>query len=472
MQVTLNDIHNHKELNIMQAAPSTTTNTSVQRGTRTFYTLAVAQTVSQIGSNMSFLGVGIYVYHQTGQATPLALLSLFLLLPIMIASGVAGVLADRYDRRTLMIIGDTGAALASLALVISVSSGNFQLWHVYAAALWQGLFSTLQRPAFEASVSQLVPEAQRQSANAVLQVGKPASLLISSALTGLLYVAVGVVGIFLIDLISFLVAVGTTLVVRIPAPPRTENATSMRPSMAKEWGAGLHFLWSRRPLFVMVVLAAVFSFLISSAYALTTPYVLARTESEVALGIITAIMSIGGLVGAIVIGAWGGFKRRINTIMIGMILVLIATIAFGTNQSPIVMGAALFIAMLGVAATNTTLMTLLQSKVPGDMQGRVFAIFMQLSLALTPLGYLLIGPLADQVFTPLTSSPAWAESTAGTLFGIGAAGGMGLLFAITGSLGLIATLITFALPLIRNMEATLPSYSSPVDAADGNGAAK
>jgi DHA3 family macrolide efflux protein-like MFS transporter len=453
-----------KESNIMQSTLSSTTSPSAQRGTRTFYSLAAAQTISQIGSNMSFLAVGIYVYQQTGQATPLALLSLFLLLPIMIASGIAGVLADRYDRRTLMIVGDTGAALASLALVISVSSGNFQLWHVYAAALWQSLFSTLQRPAFEASVSQLVPEAQRQRANAILQMGKPASLLISSALTGLLYVAIGVVGIFGIDLISFLVAVVTTLLVRIPTPLRTQGESPARQSMLKEWGAGLHFLWSRRPLFIIVVLGAVIGFLISSAYALTTPYVLARTGSEITLGLITAIMSVGGVVGAIVIGSWGGFKQRIHTIMIAIILVLCATVWFGTNQSPIVLGAALFVAMMGVTGSNATLMTLLQAIVPGDMQGRVFAIFMQLSLLLTPVGYLLIGPLADQVFTPLVGSSAWTESTLGTLFGAGAAGGMGVLFAITGALGLIVTFITYALPSVRHMEADLPTYSSPVDA--------
>jgi MFS transporter, DHA3 family, macrolide efflux protein len=101
--------------------------------------------------------------------------------------------------------------------------------------------------------------------------------------------------------------------------------------------------------------------------------------------------------------------------------------------------------------------------VPGEMQGRVFAIFMQLSLALTPLGYLLIGPLADQVFTPLASSVAWTEGVLGLVFGISAAGGMGILFALTGGLGLIATLITYALRSVRRMETTLPSYQSPVD---------
>jgi MFS family permease len=448
----------------MEAASSGITNTPAQRGARTFYALAAAQTVSQIGSTMSFLAVGIYLYERTGQATPLVLLSLFLLLPILVASGFAGVLADRYDRRRLMIIGDTGAAIGSLALVIILSSGNFQLWHVYAAALWQGVFSTLQRPAFEASVSQLVPEGERQRANAILQMGKPVSILIASALTGLLYVAIGVIGIFGIDLLSFLVAVVTTLIVRIPMPKRTEGDTTAHPSMVKAWRDGLNFLWSRRPLFIIVVLGAVIGFLISSTYALLTPYVLERTGSEFMLGILNAITSVGGVVGAIVIGVWGGFKRRIDTILIVMMLVLLATAVFGMNQSLMVMGAALFIAMMGVTAANATLMTLLQSKVPGDMQGRVFAIFTQLSLVLTPFGYLLIGPLADQVFTPLARTPGWTDGTLGTLFGTGAAAGMGVLFAIAGALGLIATLIAFGLPSVRRMEATLPSYSSTVDA--------
>jgi hypothetical protein len=93
----------------------------------------------------------------------------------------------------------------------------------------------------------------------------------------------------------------------------------------------------------------------------------------------------------------------------------------------------------------------------------VFAIFMQLTLLLTPIGYLLIGPLADQVFTPLASDPAWAEGILGTLFGGGAAGGMGVLFGATALFGLIAAVITFSLPSVRHMEETLPSYSSTAD---------
>lgn len=440
----------------------------VGNGVRTFYALATAQTVSQIGSNMSFLAVGIYLYQQTGQATPLALLSTLLLLPKILAGGVAGVLADRYDRRTLMIVGDTGAALASVALLLSLSSGAFEAWHVYVATLWQALFSTLQRPAFEASVSQLVPEGHRHRANAFTQLSGSTALLASSALTGVLYVVVGVVGIFLIDLVSFGVGVVTTLLVRIPMPPRTAGVTAAAGgSMLSAWRAGLQFLWARRPLFILIVQTALFGFFIGSSYALTTPYLLARTGSEPMLGILTTVLSVGGLVGAVVIGAWGGFKRRVDTILGAMAVVLAATVLFGTEQPPLVMAVTLFTAMMHVAIANTMSMTLLQAKVPGEMQGRVFAIYSQMTLMLAPLGYLLIGPLADRVFTPLASSPAWADSAAGRLFGVGAGGGMGVLFAATGALALVVTAATYALPSVRRMEATLPSYGGAADGAEG-----
>jgi hypothetical protein len=216
---------------------------------------------------------------------------------------------------------------------------------------------------------------------------------------------------------------------------------------------------------VVLAHAAVFGFLISSAYALTTPYVLARTGSALTLGLLTALMSVGGVAGAILIGAWGGLRRRIDTILLAMLLVLAATVLFGLQLPTLVLGAALFVAMMGVTCANTTAMTLLQAKVPGALQGRVFAVFTQLSLALTPLGYLMIGPLADRAFTPLANSASWAAGVLGRLFGTGAAGGMGGLFALTAGLGVIATLVTYGLPSVRRLEESLPTYRSAADAS-------
>lgn len=431
-----------------------------QAGLRTFYALAIAQTISQIGSRMSALAVGIYIYAQTGQATPLALIALFQMLPTVIGGGIAGVLADRLDRRLLMVVGDTGAAVGSLALLISVASGSFEVWHIYVITAWQSLFGVLQGPAFQSSITQLVPESQRHRANAILQIGGPAAGLIAPALTGLLYIPLGINGIILIDMATFLIGVTAALLVRIPPPPRTEHGSDGRQSMLADLGAAFAFLWQRRPLFIHIMQITLINFFIGSVFALLTPYLLARTGSEPTTGVLLAILNVGGLAGAIIIGIWGGFTRRIDTVMAACVLALAGSIGLGIAQSVIGLALGVFAAMFGISIINTAFMTMLQSKIPGDMQGRVFALLGQLAAGLMPLGYLLVGPLADQVFKPLASGDAWANGLMGSLFGMGAGAGMGVLFTLGSSIALVITLVVYALPSVRQMESRLPTYSA------------
>lgn len=429
-----------------------------QRGLRTFYTLAVAQIVSQIGSQMSSLAVGIYVYQQTGQATPLTLVALFLMLPTVLAGSIAGVLADRLDRRLLMIVGDTGAALGTVALFISISTGAFQIWHLYVVALWQSLFGVFQRPAFTASITLLVPDDQRQRANAIMQMGGPAAGLIAPALTGVLYAVIGLTGVIAIDLATFLFAVSVTLLVRIPRPKRTEHGEATRGSMLRELGGAFRFVRERRPLFIHILQVTLLNFLIGSCFALLTPYLLARTGSEATMGLLLTVLNVGGIVGAIAIGAWGGFKRRIDTIMISCIIALIAVFGFGMAQTPLMLGVMLFVVMAGITILNASFFTFMQSKIPGDMQGRVFALLDQIGVGLTPIGYLLVGPLADQILEPLAASESWGAL--GGLFGTETGAGMGLMFSVSAGLSLLVTLVVYALPSVRRMEATMPDYAS------------
>ncbi|MBK8023972.1 MAG: MFS transporter [Chloroflexi bacterium] len=123
---------------------------------RTFYTLIVTQVVSQIGSRMSALALSIYIFGETGDVTPLALTALFQFLPSVLGASVAGVLADRYDRRKVMMLADAGQALGTLLLLISVATGSFQVWHLYVVGFVQSLFGMFQSPAFTASVTMMI----------------------------------------------------------------------------------------------------------------------------------------------------------------------------------------------------------------------------------------------------------------------------------------------------------------------------
>jgi MFS family permease len=186
-----------------------------------YYVLLVTQAVSLIGSQISQYAVGISVFRATGHATPLALVAFFSATPGIVLGGFAGALADRYDRRMLMLVANLGFTAVSGLLLVSFATGAFQLWHLYALTLAAAVFAAFERPAFQASVTMLVPDSHRDRANAIGQMTGPAAGVIAPAAAGMLYAVVGVTGSIAIDIASFVVAIAVLAIVRIPpGPPR------------------------------------------------------------------------------------------------------------------------------------------------------------------------------------------------------------------------------------------------------------
>ena len=188
------------------------------RRIRTFYILTLTQVFSLIGSMMTGTALGIRIFNDTGDSTPLLLASFFGSLPLMVSGVFAGVFADRWPRRRVLILSDAGQALGTLLLLASFVGGIFQLWHLYAVAFLQGLLGTLQRPAMEASVTMLVPESHRDRANAIRQMAGPVAGMIAPVATGFVYAVVGVIGVMAFDLFTFTAAIMTLYVVAIPEP--------------------------------------------------------------------------------------------------------------------------------------------------------------------------------------------------------------------------------------------------------------
>ena len=155
-----------------------------RRTLRTFYTLILTQTFSLIGSRMTGLAVAIKVFNDTDRATPLTIVAFLTAVPQVVSANVAGVLADRWDRRYVMMIADAGQALATFLLMLSFLSGAFELWHLYVLTVIQSIFSVFQGPAFDASVTMLVPDEHRDRANTIRQLTGPASGLIAPSSRG------------------------------------------------------------------------------------------------------------------------------------------------------------------------------------------------------------------------------------------------------------------------------------------------
>lgn len=429
---------------------------------RTFYILIATQTFSLIGSQMTGLAVAIKVFQDTQQATPLALAAFAAALPRLVSASIAGVLADRWDRRYVMMISDAGQAVGTLLLLISFATGTFELWHLYVVSFIQAIFGIFQEPAFQASVTMLVPDDHRDRANAIQQLTGPASGIVAPVAAGMLFAIIGAVGVMALDLITFLVAIAVVLSVHIPRPMQTAEGAAMRQnSVWKEALVGFRWLKPRRSLLMCALYVTLVNFLITGAMVLNTPYILSLTDSEAMVGLMGGLFSAGAIAGGLTMSVWGGTRPRIHTIMPGIAIVGLALTLYGVMRVPATLGAALILMAFPLPMVNACFMSIMQTKVPPDLQGRVFSALGQLGMMATPIAYLITAPLADRVIEPGVGGPGW--EVVAPLVGTRVGSGMGLIMLVCGGALTLLTLAVYSMPLIREMEASLPDYT-PIEA--------
>jgi MFS family permease len=433
----------------------------MSKNLRTFYILVLTQTFSQIGSQMSAFAIGIWVFTKTGDTTPLMLVGVFEILPFMLAGSLAGVLADRWNRKWLLILSDAGQAAASLFLLLSFTSGNFELWHLYLATLVAAAFGMIQVPTSGATITLLVPEEQRERANVLRQIADPAAGLVAPVVGGFLYAYLDVEGVILIDLLTFLVAVGVVSYLTIPQPQQTAEGAATKGSIWQELKGGLAFLRARPALLGLMFFITLVNFLGTGALGLATPYLLILTGNEKTVGGMLGIMNLGMILGGIVFGMWDRKITRMAAIMRLLIIASVVMIFYGVARSPGVLGLVMFLLLMPTTMINALFMSIFQVKVPPDMQGRVFALIVQIALMAIPLSKLITGPLIDNVLEPAVGTAAWWGVVA-PIVGSKPGAGIGLFAVVCGAIQLTASLIVYSLAQIRNLEVNLPDYAAEV----------
>jgi MFS family permease len=420
---------------------------SVFSGVRSpFYALVITQTISLIGSHMTSVAIGIRVSVDTGQAAPLLLVAFFNELPPMLFGSAAGVLIDRWERKRVMILADAGQALGSLLLMVSFLSGQFQLWHLYAVAFMQGVFAMFQGPAQDAVVTMLVPEARRDRANALRQMAFPLAGVIAPTLTGLLYPFVRIQGIILIDMATFLVAVVIVLLAHIPNPEPSAEGGAASGGFWHELRGGLQYVSERRALLWLILYFTAMNFLLNGPLGLTIPYIIRITGSESLTGLILSAMNGGALAGAVAIALRRPQWPRVHIFLTGFLLTGVMFLIYGISRQPFLLAGSLFILMIPLPLGWGLFTSLLQSKTPPDIQGRIFAFMGQLGFVASTSSFLLTGLLVDHVLEPAAEQPG---------------AGISLVLVVTGVVILFITLVTIAVRSIRRVETELPDYEAP-----------
>ena len=294
-------------------------------------------------------------------------------------------------------------------------------------------------------------------------------------LAAVLIGVIGIGGIMLIDIVTFLVAIGALLLVFIPQPEMSEAGRQAQGSLWQDSIFGFKYIFHIPSLLGLQLSFFATNLIGTLAFTLTAPMILARTaQDQLVLGTVLSVAGVGGVLGGLLLSVWGGPKRKINGVLIGFTLEsLLGTLVIGLSSGLVGWSIGVFFSGFMIPILNGSNQAIWQAKVQPDLQGRVFATRRLIAQITIPLAMLITGPLADRVFEPaMMPGGAWA-SIFGGLVGAGPGSGMSLIFVISGLLGALVGLVGYAIPAIRNVETILPDYDavSLKPAVEGSAAA-
>ena len=425
-------------------------------GMPAFTILWFGQLISLIGTALFSFAVGIWLYQQTGLATTFTTMIFFSNIPRIVLSPFAGVLVDRWNRKLTMMFSDLASGMTTIIILFLMWSGSLEIWHLYVLLALSSAFESFQFPAFSSSITLLVDKKHFARTSAMMSLAEEGSRVLAPILAAALIVVVKLEGIILMDVISFIVAIGTLLLVRIPQPPQTETGKRARNSLLKDSVYGFRYFLANPSLLGLQINFLMVNLLAMGA-VLRTPMILARTgNDETILGTVASITAIGGVAGGLVMSIWGGPRRRILGVLGGLILVNVGRAGLGLGHEVVAWSISGFFAVFFIAVCNSSNQAIWQAKTPADVQGRVFAARRFTGQLTIPLGALIAGPLSDRLFEPAMSVNGILAPIFGGLVGTGPGAGMSLLILLAAIIGIIVPAISYAIPAFRNVEDLIP----------------
>jgi len=370
------------------------------RSLRPFLTLWVGQVFSLVGSQLVQFALIWWLTQRTGSATVLAVASIVGLVPQVVLGPFVGPLVDRWNRKRTMILADAAVALATLVLAILFWLGQAELWHVYAILFIRALGGTFHGPAISASTSLMVPPEHLTRIQGMNQMLNGGLNIISAPLGALLLQLLPLQGVLLIDLVTAALAITTVLLVRVPQPHHetTETTGSAVGQYWQDLRAGFRYVLSWRGLLILMAMAMLINLVLSPSMSFIPLLVTEHFQGTAwHLSAMEAALGIGVLVGGVLLGAWGGFKSRVYTSLLGLVGLGLSVLLAGVVPASLFPLAVLAMGLMGLMSslTNGPIMAVLQAAVAPSMQGRVFTLLSSAAMAMMPLGLAVAGPLAD-----------------------------------------------------------------------------
>lgn len=404
--------------------------------------------ISAIGSGLTSFGLGVYIFQQTGRVSLMALVTLLAFTPSLLLSPLAGVLADHYDRRLLMILGDGLSAVGLLFILLCFTRGEALFWQICVGVTISSVFSSLLEPAYKATITDLLNPDQYSKASGMVQIAGSAKYLISPVLAGFLLTISDIRLLLVLDILTFFVTAVTTLAVRKGLQnKKTEASFSFRGEMKEGWDA----LVGNKGVLMLVIVGALITFCLGFIQTLISPMVLSFSDSA-ALGTLMTVITSGMLVSSILLGGITIKKGYAGMLSLSLGGAGIFMALFGLRENVLIIGIAGFLFFTMLPFANASLDYLIRTNIDNRLQGRAWGLIGLISQLGYVAAYAVSGLLADYVFTPLLLPDGVLAGSIGKVLGTGAGRGIGFLIILSGLLLCAASVILYCIKPIRELE--------------------
>ncbi len=367
---------------------------------RTFLLIWSGQVTSWFGSELVQFALAWYLASQTGSASVLAFSMLMSIAPRVLVGPFAGALIDRWNRRIVMIAADGTTALATLLIAILYASGHIQVWHIYILMMVRAAGDVFHLPAMVASTQMLVPQKHLARVSGLNQALGGTAAIVCPPLGAVLLSKIPMQGIFSIDIITACLAIAPLLLVSIPQPSGTLRSPGLGfiNTILLDLKDGFLFIWHWKGFRILVGIVLLLNLLAYPALALIPLLIKDGFHgSAFELAWFQSMLGIGSIAGGLVLGAWGGFRKRIVTLLLALVLNGVAIFLVGITPTNAFYFSlpAIFVAGFMNILINCAALAIMQAIVPPEKFGCVFSMQLSLAAATAPIGLAIAGPFGD-----------------------------------------------------------------------------
>jgi DHA3 family macrolide efflux protein-like MFS transporter len=421
-------------------------NTNNANWKKPFFIFWISQAFSLFGSSLVQFALVWWLTKTTGSASILATASAVAVIPEIIVSPFAGAIIDRSNRKRVMILADAIIAIATIILAVVFYFGAVQIWQIYLLMFVRSVGGAFHYPAEQASISLMVPEKHLSRIAGLNQALYGSINIIAPPAGALLLELLDVQGTMAVDFVTAFIAISILLFIHIPQPEtKGEREPISVPSLFADLKGGFLYILNWKGLIALIGIAMVFKLALSPAFSLLPLLVSKHFNGEAAqFALVESISGIGVVIGGLILGVWGGFKKRIWTMWmslssIGLCLLWVSTMQ--PSQFSLFLPA-MFLFGFMVPFIDGPFIAIIQANVSPEYQGRVLTMTTSLLWLTTPIGLGIAGPVADAFGIPI-----W--------------------YAIAGSLCLAGMLVGILLPQVRSIEGSkekaIPEVSASVE---------